>query len=248
MVSISAILLGLVLAVSSGSASATAITIDSVSRQIRAGGGLDFQQRTSSSSSLGLFDDNFGISVNNEAEFFFVQAYQLSDVSLLGDMLKVDAATSAFAISGAKPGFESGGAFVISDLQLRFTVNDWVSYRASDNLLIDGTWRTPQDEVRLESTTTGQSRFSHNPSGPFRLQDDHSGLLAPGSYEYRFLSGGYLDPLPSGTREALSGSSFSLVITNVPEPSSLLLLVCGVCLLATFRWIRWTQQPDSTCK
>lgn len=237
------ILFGVTLLANTLPARAAPITIDGVSRFVGAWAD-DVLFGRAESSSVGFFDKAVSGSVVFEERHISGAAYQSSNITLLNDILTVDVAvgTSVETSDSSIPSLpRSVGAS--SWLGVAFTLHDWASYSATDDLLANTPTFFP-DGVRLQQSFGPDippiMHILHFDWGS-ELNDRHSGLLAPGNYFYGV--GSVLTPQLGDTSfDFFSRHATSLVITHVPEPSSLLLLVCGVGLLAASRWTSRTQQ------
>lgn len=256
---VAVILLSLMQVAGALPAYAASITIDSVERFVTGfGGGPSSDQinfGTARSSSLGLFNEIASGSGTVLVSFFSRPdpittlgsvagaAYQFSNVSLLDDILTVDAAIgTSLTMSTSSPlppdaSSTSWQGEALSSLRLTFTLHDWASYNATHFLAGNVQWGARSiDRPEVSLTSASFSAFHEFAE----VNDRHSGLLAPGTYEYTLVSGGGTD-FAGAFFGGSSTYATSLVVTSVAEPSSLLLLACAIGLLAAARSVRWRQ-------
>lgn len=226
------LLLGLVLTAPPMPAHAVPITIDSAGRGVRVDG---FAPPVSfGSSSLGFFSETASVSASDESADALAIASQISNISVLGNVLTINNASSAsFSILQKVDDvrYQEVGHFsgvVSSGLAVQFTLDNWASYEAHS----------------LLSGFEGLPAFTALDLGPIfsligTVDDTRSGLLAPGTYTYRSTAlAVFLFP----DRGTISPFVFSsLRVSIVPEPSSLLLLGLGLIGFIGWRERQWRQ-------
>lgn len=217
---------------------ATSITFEGGGAYRAVWGGVEYQDiivdfGTLESRSPGPFNETASGSGVSSAGSVSGSAHQFSNISLLGDVLTVDAThVTSLTLSPTSPPPTIGfGGAAISNINILFTLHDWASYSTTGRL-VGNVFTDPLQEVSLSRDLIGTEElvFSHFGSD---IDGIRTGLLAPGTYRYNVLSAVH-GPGQSTTMTT------SFVVTNVPEPSSLLLLVSAIGLLATSRWRRWT--------
>lgn len=227
------LLLGLVLATSVIPAHASSITIDESIRFLELVGLTPYVITEDHSS--GTFSEMAAVSqlVLGLGEMS-LSAAQISDISLLGNVLIVNIAERTH-FSTPIPGPLTEGVINLeanSNLGLTFTVDNWAFYDAPSFVKHDGNLFLSR--VFIQSFTGSTIFETEISGGPTTINTGHSGLLSPGTYIYRSLTAGafnYPEHHINGGTLVFS----SLTVSIVPEPSTLLLLACGLALLARWR-------------
>lgn len=216
-------------------AQANSITIDSAFRMVYASTSLS-PPAEAETSSLGLFSETADGSTSTEFGLLLATASQISDISLLDNILTVNGAGSTalsvpeFPLPTSDDESIGPSVDVGSHLMLQFTIDNWAAYEAHSFLTSAGPFS--RSFVGLGNLNTSIfSLDTYNNNG--NIHDSRSGLLSPGTYHYSWFPTGY-NLAPDSTGGV--GSVFSsLTVTNVPEPSTLLLLACGLALLIVWR-------------
>ena len=230
------VFLGLLMLSATLSAHAASITIDSTNRVINELtdlGGLQFNQ--SSSNSLGIFSNlvSSSFTVYDDLGAPLLQnsasAFQLSTISSGGDSLSITAAGMANGLVFA-PGPSSPGASALSLLSVTFTLDNWASYNAQ-HLLSGNVGGIYESSAGLSNV------FGDSTDGAYA----YSGILAPGTYTYSVFASGFI-PLSDDGGFAPAFDS-SLLVTIVPEPSSLLLLTSCLPVLIILAFRRSSSLP-----
>jgi hypothetical protein len=206
-------------------AHAVPITVDSADRAIQiTGPNISGKEGTSS---LGLFSESVAGSFSTSDYQLSVTASQASNISLLSNSLIVTAVGLASVVA-VPDNLNCCNAGALSNVNLTFTLNDWASVDV--NLSVSGPTLI-FTAAGLTNLDTNQAIFS--PGG--LASGSYSGLLSPGRYQYLILDTMLLSFPDHSTSVAYASS---LVVQNSPEPSSSLLLACGLALMVVRRLLK----------
>jgi hypothetical protein len=165
-------------------AHAVPITIDGLGRSVSAEGlGTD----SAVTSALGLFSGTAAVSGLTVLGEMSASAFQISDISLLGNVLTVSNAGSTMFSTALPSSNEAMGVgwpnvTAGSFLSLAFTIDNWASYDTHSLLNGGGLFWT---FVGIENANTFQTIFATDAFFGSPINDTHRGILSPGTYAYR---------------------------------------------------------------
>ena len=213
----------------STTAHANSITVDSSFRLVNAladGAGSQGIQTTS----LGIVSQTFSLASGNATDPIHDSSItsQLSNISLLGNVLNINASgLVSQEVVNCCPDFARPGTVGDSIVSVSFTIDNWATYLATSLLISNIPSSLGSDAAFLVNISDG-ALFS-DAGSQLGSNFSHSGLLAPGSYVYEVLATAFIQ---QGDQAILNGAyNASLVVTLVPEPSTLPLVFCSLMLL-----------------